>query len=78
MLGSSQGYIDKIATLPEWREHGIARALILTALHRFREEGLTQAALDVDSDSPTGANRLYTSIGFTPRSRSITFRTSAR
>ena len=78
VLGYAQGYIDKIGTLAAWRGRGIASALILTALHRYREIGLTHAALDVDSDSPTGANRLYTSIGFAPHSRMITFERAAR
>ncbi len=73
VLGYAQGYIDKVGTLDEWRGRGIASALILTALHRYREIGLTHAALDVDSDSPTGAHRLYGAIGFVPHSRSITF-----
>ncbi len=78
VLGYAQGYIDRVGTLAEWRGRGIASALILTALHRYREIGLTHAALDVDSDSPTGANRLYTSIGFAPHSRMITFERAFR
>lgn len=76
VLGYAQGYIDKVGTLAKWRGRGIASALILTALHRYREVGLTHAALDVDSDSPTGANRLYATIGFVPHTRSITFERS--
>lgn len=78
VLGYAQGHIDKVGTLSEWRGRGIASALILTALHRYREIGLTHAALDVDSDSPTGANRLYSAIGFVPHSRTITFERAAR
>ncbi|MDA2958195.1 MAG: GNAT family N-acetyltransferase [Actinomycetota bacterium] len=56
--------VDKLGTLPAYRGRGIASALLTNALHAFRGEGLTHALLDVDSDNPTGAHRLYRSLGF--------------
>lgn len=56
--------IDKLGTLAEFRGRGIASALLIDAFHRYRAEGLTHAVIDVDSSSPTGAHRLYRSLGF--------------
>lgn len=72
LLGRRDGWIDNLGTLPEWRGRGIASALIIEALHRFAAEGLTHASIGVDADSPTGAARLYRSLGFEPNQRSIT------
>jgi ribosomal protein S18 acetylase RimI-like enzyme len=47
--------------------------LIAHALHAFAEAGLTHASIEVDSENPTGAARLYRSLGFEPRQRTITF-----
>ncbi len=46
------------------------------ALRAFRDDGLEYACLGVDSESPTGANRLYERLGFAPEKRMITFRKS--
>ncbi len=39
----------------------------------FAEAGFDHAALDVDSENPTGAFRLYRALGFEPDHRAITF-----
>ena len=56
--------VDKLGTLPKFRKRGIGSALIIEALHAFAQEDLTHALIDVDSSSPTGAHRLYESLGF--------------
>jgi mycothiol synthase len=66
LLGGAYGWIDKIATAREQRGRGIASALINTALHAYSAEGWTHAALNADGDNPTGAFRLYGSLGFVP------------
>lgn len=73
LLGRSEGWIDSLATLEEWRGRGVASALILRSLLAFRDAGLTHAALSVDSENPTGASRLYRTLGFEPSARSIVF-----
>ena len=46
-----------------FRGRGLGRALLLHAFTQFRHQGLTRAGLGVDSESPTGANKLYESVG---------------
>ncbi|MCE9621840.1 MAG: GNAT family N-acetyltransferase [Actinomycetia bacterium] len=65
ILGRRDGWIMNLGTLPEWRGRGVASALIVRSLHAFAAAGLTHASIGVDSDSLTGAVRLYKSLGFT-------------
>ncbi len=58
--------MDLIATHPEHRGRGLAAAMIVDALDSYRRDGIERAALEVDADSPTGAHRLYTNLGFEP------------
>lgn len=64
LLGKRIGWIDKVATLAEHRKQSIAKNLIAHALHSYLEDGLTHAALTVDTENPTGAYGLYVSLGF--------------
>jgi len=64
VLGAKYAWIDNIGTLAEHRGRGIATQLITTALTKYRAEGMQFAALGVDSANPTGAYRLYESLGF--------------
>ncbi|MFM8826626.1 MAG: GNAT family N-acetyltransferase [Actinomycetota bacterium] len=74
VIGGRYGWIDKVATLAEWRGRGVARAMIATALAAYAREGLTHAAMDVDTDNPTGAFGLYTAMGFVPLRGSVDYR----
>ena len=73
VTGRRDGWIMTLGTLAEWRGRGIASALIIASLHAFADAGLTHAALGVDSASPTGAARLYRSLGFEQAQRSTTY-----
>jgi len=64
LLGAKYAWVNNVGTLKAWRGKGIASALISTALAAYRDDGLNMAALGVDSDNPTGAYRLYESLGF--------------
>ena len=44
------------------------------ALLGFREDGMEYACLGVDSENPTGANRIYERLGFVPEKRTMAFR----
>lgn len=67
-----QAWIDKLGTLASHRGRGIASALLMDALHRYRDHDLTHAMIGVDADNPTGAHRLYRSLGFAPHYSTVT------
>jgi ribosomal protein S18 acetylase RimI-like enzyme len=71
--GFSSAYIDLVGVTREWRKRGVAAALLANTLAATKSAGLEQAVLDVDSESPTGAQGLYAAAGFTESHRSITF-----
>ena len=71
--GFSSGYIDLVGVAREWRNRGIASALLSRTLRAIADAGLERAVLDVDSESPTGALGLYTAVGFSESSRSMSF-----
>ena len=73
VLGKRIGWIDKLATLAEHRRKSIAKSLISHSLNAYKRDGLTHGALDVDTENPTGAYGLYTSIGFAPFRRRVTY-----
>ena len=72
LMGRREGWIGNVGTLRSHRNRGIASALIVESLHAFVNEGLSHAMLGVDSESPSGAGRLYRKLGFEPFSRTIT------
>jgi len=57
------GWIQILGVRPPWRGRGLGRALLLSAFGAFRARGLRRAALGVDAENPTGATRLYESVG---------------
>lgn len=72
LLGRSDGWIESLGTLPARRGTGVASALIAHSLHAFAHAGLTHASIEVDSENPSGAARLYRQLGFEVRHRAIT------
>ena len=72
-LGIRIGWIDKLATLSEHRGKAIGRSLITHALAAYRRDDLTHAALDVDTENPTGAYGLYTAVGFSTFRGKVTY-----
>jgi ribosomal protein S18 acetylase RimI-like enzyme len=57
------GWIEEVGTLPAYRGRGLARVLLLKAFEEFRRLGYAEVGLGVDATNPTGAVRLYESIG---------------
>lgn len=55
--------IEWLAVRRPWRRRGLGLALLLGTFHRLREHGIRRASLVVDSESPTGATRLYERAG---------------
>ncbi|MGH8926342.1 MAG: GNAT family N-acetyltransferase [Acidimicrobiia bacterium] len=71
ITGRLDGWIGHLGTHPEFRKRGVASALIERSCGHFRRAGFDHAMLGVDSDSLTGAYRLYESLGFTPLHRQV-------
>lgn len=64
-----QAHIPLVGTARSHRGRGVARALLTSVLAASAEAGLTEAELDVDAASPTGAPRVYEAVGFEEVSR---------
>lgn len=58
-----EGYITNVATAPEFRRQGIAKALITKVLEYCRSKGMIYITLEV-RESNAGAIALYESFGF--------------
>jgi len=65
-VSADRGWIDQVGVAPDERRRGLAGNLILSALHRFRAEGLQEASLHVNINNP-GAVALYRRLGFVCR-----------
>jgi len=73
-LGVARGWLERISVRRPWRRRGLATALIGSACDGLRERGITEAALGVDAENPSGALGLYESLGFVSVQRSIAWR----
>ena len=62
--GDVAWYMELVGTHPVCRRRGLAGALVSAGLERIRARGGRRVFLEVDSTSPTGANRLYERLGF--------------
>lgn len=58
-------HVELVGTRREARGRGLARAVLVDVL-RGAQQHYPIAELEVDHTSPTGADRLYTSVGFRP------------
>lgn len=72
-LGKKRGWTEYISTGRRWRKRGVASALIAASLRALRDAGMTEAALGVHAENPTGAFRLYESLGFEVESEWLTW-----
>lgn len=62
---NDEGWIKWLGVLPAHRGRGLAGALLLTAFAAYAEQGKAHVGLGVDTTNPTGAYRLYESLGMT-------------
>lgn len=62
--GYLRGYAEYISTHHDYRNRGIAGALLARALSALADRGMTEAVLGVDTNNPGGAFQLYTKLGF--------------
>jgi mycothiol synthase len=59
-------FVQILFTRRPWRRHGIGAALLADAFRRLWERGERSVGLGVDTESDTGAFRLYERAGMTP------------
>lgn len=73
-IGRDEGWVDCLGVLRPYRKRGLGRALLLESMRLLRDRGMKELALGVDADSPTGATRLYESVGFRVRKTEVAYR----
>lgn len=64
LFNRKRGYTENIHVGRKWRGKGVAKALIARSFKVVKERGMEEACLGVDAENPTGALRLYESMGF--------------
>jgi GNAT superfamily N-acetyltransferase len=62
--GAAASYVDYIGVHRRARGRGVAKALLGTVLADAAARGRNRVSLEVDADSPTGADGLYRSMGW--------------
>jgi len=75
-FGRKRGWTEDISTRREWRRRGIARALIVRSMHMHmhKAKGMTEVGLGVDTNNPSGALKLYQSLGYEKEKTMMTYR----
>jgi mycothiol synthase len=71
--GQQEGWIDSLGTRRGFRRLGLARALLLSGLHRLQNAGMAIAKLGVDTENPNSAQNLYESVGFQKLYANLTY-----
>jgi mycothiol synthase len=74
----SRGYVRSLGVRRAYRGRGIGEALLRTAFRSLHERGKAGCDLHVDSESPTGAPRLYERVGMTAHPRFATWEKELR
>ena len=59
-----RGHTEDISVRRPWRRRGLARSLLAQSMQMFKDEGMEEAALGVDTDNLSGALALYENLGF--------------
>lgn len=76
--GRPGSYIDYIGVHRRARGRGVAKALLFTVIRDALERDRGRVALEVDADSPTGADGLYRSLGWTTSYRTQSWQRDLR
>lgn len=71
--GHSEAWIGGLGVVRDWRKRGVATALLARTMTAMREAGIEVAKIGVDSDSPSGAQHLYGSLGFVTAITGVTW-----
>jgi mycothiol synthase len=67
------GWVSALGVRRPWRGRGLGRALLLHTFAEFYRRGMPRVSLGVDSENPTGATRLYESVGMTAEVEQVVF-----
>jgi mycothiol synthase len=67
------GYVGHLGVRRPWRGRGYARTLLLHTFAEFHRRGIRRVTLGVDAENPTGATKLYESVGMTPEQEHVVF-----
>lgn len=62
-FGLDYGWVSVLGVKRKWRNQGIGKALLLHFFRRIKDKGSLKVGLSVDSESLTGATKLYESVG---------------
>jgi GNAT superfamily N-acetyltransferase len=62
--GRERGYTQDVFVRRPWRRRGLARALLTESILLFREMGMEETLLGVDTTNPHGAHHLYADVGY--------------
>jgi mycothiol synthase len=67
------GYVGALGVRRPWRGRGYGRALLLHTFAAFHERGTPRVTLGVDAQSPTGATKLYESVGMEVEQENVVY-----
>jgi mycothiol synthase len=67
------GYVGALGVRRAWRGRGYARGLLLHTFREFFDRGLSRVTLGVDAENPTGATKLYESVGMEVEQENVVF-----
>lgn len=71
--GRREAWIEGLGTIRSHRKRGIASALVVLAMDRFKRLRMEYAVLGVDTENSTGAYGLYEALGFVHDRRGIAY-----
>lgn len=72
--GRLRRYTESVVVREHWRKRGLAQGLVSSSLQAQKVAGMTESALEVDSDNPSGAANLYETCGFLVKERNVLHR----
>jgi mycothiol synthase len=67
------GYVAALGVARPWRGKGLARALLMRTFAEFYARGVPRVTLGVDAQSPTGATKLYESVGMLTENAGVVY-----
>lgn len=70
---AEMAWVTSLGVRRAFRRQGLATALLLNAFGEFYRRGIRKVGLDVDSESRTGANRIYDRAGMRPVRQTVRY-----